>query len=391
MLENRVARSADRFWLLTTEAPVFFRTTARSAGTAIAAFGFATLAVACDRSLTTALQPFSNASTNIFNQTNLVSDVASYGATKTDPLLVNPWGIAFDPTGALWVANNGSGTATTYDANGNKLGTTISIPAAATPIVNPQAQINIGLPTGIVYSAAGDFTIQGHGAATYIFAGEDGAISAWNASMGSTAQIVADRSANGARYKGLAMARDGSANRLYATNFKGNQIEVFDGSFNLVRAFTDSTLPAGFAPFGIATIGGQLYVTFAKQQAPENVDDVAAAGNGYVDVFAPSGVLIRRFASNGFLNSPWAIVQAPTGFGPFAGAILVGNFGDGQIGAYDAASGTFVDMLRDVNGAAISISGLWGLAFGPVSGSTSLYFAAGVGDEAHGLVGRLSP
>jgi uncharacterized protein (TIGR03118 family) len=205
-----------------------FRTTARSAGTAIAAFGFATLAVACgDKSITTALISLSAASTNVFHQTNLVSDVASYGATTMDSRLVNPWGIAFDPTGALWVANNGSGTATTYDANGNKLGTTVSIPAAATPIVNPQAQINIGIPTGIVYSASGDFTIQGHGAATYIFAGEDGAISAWNASMGSTAQIVADRSANGARYKGLAMALDGSANRLFATNFKGNQIEVF--------------------------------------------------------------------------------------------------------------------------------------------------------------------
>ena len=131
-----------------------FRTTARSAGTAIAAFGFATLAVACDKeSLPTGFQSFSNASTNIFHQTNLVSDAAGYGATTTDPLLVNPWGIAFDPTGALWVANNGSGTATTYDANGNKLGTTVSIPAAATPIVNPQAQINIGVPTGIVYSA----------------------------------------------------------------------------------------------------------------------------------------------------------------------------------------------------------------------------------------------
>ena len=368
-----------------------FRTTARSAGTAIVAFGCATLAVACgDKSLTT-LQPFINASTNIFHQTNLVSDAAGYGATTTDPKLVNPWGMAFDPTGALWLANNGSGTATTYDANGNKLGTTVSIPAAQTPVVNPQAQINIGVPTGIVYSASGDFTIQGHGAATYIFAGEDGTISAWNPSMGGTAQIVADRSANGARYKGLALALDGSANRLFATNFKGNQVEVFDGSFTLLRTFTDSTLPAGFGPFGIATIGGQLYVTFARQQAPDNVDDVPGAGNGYVDVFAPSGVLIRRFASNGSLNSPWAIVQAPAGFGPFAGAILVGNFGDGQIGAYDAVSGNFVDMLRDANGAAISISGLWGLAFGPASGSTSLYFAAGVGDEAHGLVGRLSP
>lgn len=209
--------------------------------------------------------------------------------------------------------------------------------------------------------------------------------------MGTSAMLVADRSADSAVYKGLAMANDAGANRLYATNFRRGRIDVFDATFAYVAAFTDSTMPAGYAPFGIANIGGNLWVTFAKQHAPDNEDDDAGAGNGFVDVFSPSGALLRRFATSGALNSPWGIAQAPSGFGPFAGAILVGNFGDGVIGAYDPNTGTLIDLLRDANRNPIAIPGLWGLVFGPSATSTSLYFAAGVGDEAHGLVGRLAP
>src|SRR5205085_2787119 len=192
-------------------------------------------------------------------------------------------------------------------------------------------------------------------------------ISAWNASSASNAVVVADRSGDGAVYKGIAMGSLNGQNFLFATNFKGNNIDVFDANFHYVASFTDGTLPAGYGPFGIQNIGGLIYVTFAKQLAPDNEDDQAGPGYGYVDVFNLDGTLARRFASGGGLNAPWAIALAPARFGAFGGRILIGNFGDGQIGAYDATTGAFVDFLRDANGVAISIDGLWGLTFGPAA------------------------
>src|SRR5262249_23201372 len=153
-------------------------------------------------------------------------------------------------------------------------------------------------------------------------------------------------SANGAVYKGIAMASNAGANFLYLTNFKGNSVDVFDATFTFVKSFTDATLPAGFAPFGIQNVKGNLFVTFAKQKGPDNHDDEAGPGNGFVDVFSPDGTMIKRFASNGSLNSPWGIAVAPSGFGGFGGDILIGNFGDGLIGAYDPNTGALVDILR---------------------------------------------
>jgi uncharacterized protein (TIGR03118 family) len=166
-------------------------------------------------------------------------------------------------------------------------------------------------------------------------------------------------------------------------------VDVFDAGFNLVASFTDPSLPAGYAPFGIRNVGGKLFVTFAKVGA--DGDDEPGVGNGFVDVFNGDGTLSMHFASNGRLNSPWGIAVAPSGFGPFAGAILIGNFGDGFIGAYNASTGAFIDMLHDANGAEIAIDGLWGLDFGPGAASTSLYFAAGLNDETHGTIGILTP
>lgn len=319
---------------------------------------------------------------SVFIQTNLVADTASYGAPVIDPDLVNPWGIAFGPTGNLWVANAETGTSTIYSATGIKQPLTVAIPTtgAATG----------GAPTGIIANATADFVIAG-GPALFIFAGEDGVISAWNASSGSNAVVVVDRSANGAVYKGIAMGSLNGQNLLFATNFKGNNIDVFDTNFQYVVSFNDATLPAGYAPFGIQNIGGLIYVTFAKQLAPENEDDEPGPGNGYVDVFNPDGTLARRFASGGALNAPWAIALAPPGFGTFGGRILIGNFGNGQIGAYDATTGAFVDFLRDANGVAIAINGLWGLTFGPQTAVPTMYFAAGPNNETHGLVGTLNP
>jgi len=187
------------------------------------------------------------------------------------------------------------------------------------------------------------------------------------------------------------MTQNGGANFLYATNFHANAIDVYDRNFTLVNSFTDASMPAGFAPFGIASIGGKLYVSYAKQGPPDNTDDVAGAGNGFIDIFNPDGSLSRRLASNGNLNSPWAMVIAPTSFSRFAGDLLIGNFGDGLIGAYDPNTGAFIDNLRGADGNAIHIDGLWGLAFGPFPGSTVLYFASGPNEEAHGLVGTLTP
>ena len=360
------------------------RSVTRRGASLSAAVALATLA-ACESVGDTNLvvTPVTNTT---FVQANLVSDIPSYNPRTIDPKLVNAWGLAFGPDGALWVANNGSGTATFYSQAGAKLATTVTVPSATAG--------EPGVPTGAIYNGSADFVIPGTGsgptlgAALLIFAGEDGTISAWNNSTGSSAVLMADRSAQGAVYKGIATGLNGDAMFLYLTNFKQNSIDVFDASFSFVTSFTDATIPAGFAPFGIQTIGNRLYVTYAKQKGPDNEDDEPGVGNGFVDVFTPAGALVRRFASRGLLNSPWGIAVAPAGFGKFGGDILIGNFGDGTIGAYDAISGALVEVLRAPGGAPVSIAGLWGLGFAP--GSTTLFFTAGPQDETHGLVGTLA-
>src|SRR5207249_1447192 len=208
--------------------------------------------------------------------------------------------------------------------------------------------------------------------------------------------LAVDNSSWEAIYKGLALASNSSGNFLYATNFHAGTIDVFDSNFapaTLAGDFTDPNLPAGFAPFGIQAIGWQLYVTYAKQDKDQE-DDVKGPGLGYVDVFDTDGNLVRRFASKGTLNAPWGIALAPGDFGEFSNDVLVGNFGDGRISAFDPASGEFRGLLRETNGSAIKIKGLWGLAFGtgtPMGGPTnSLFFAAGIAGEHHGLFGTLT-
>jgi len=344
---------------------------------AAVAAGLAAALVACsDNSATNPVLP------TAYAETKLVANVAALGASIVDPNLANPWGLAFSPTGVLWVSDNHSGTATLYDAAGAKLPLVVTIP--------PGAGATRGAPTGVVFNPTTDFVIPGSSQALFIFAGEDGTISAWNQSTGTSARLVADRSSRDAVYKGVAMAPNGGANFLYATNFKQNAVDVFDRTFKFMSSFTDSTVPAGYAPFGIHTIGGQLYVTFAKQKAPDNEDDQPGAGNGYVDVFNADGTRSKRFVSRGRLNAPWAVVTAPSSFGSAGGDILIGNFGDGLIGAYDAATGSFRGFLRDSTNASITIEGLWDLTFGVGAASTTLYFSAGPNDENDGLVGTLT-
>ncbi|WP_321945680.1 TIGR03118 family protein [Paraburkholderia sp. J10-1] len=323
-----------------------------------------------------------------FAVTALVSDGA-VAAAHTDANLKNPWGVAFNPNGFVWVADNGTNVATLYDGNGVPQSLVVAIPAGN----NGSAS-----PTGIVFNGTQSFTVTENGksgVAAFIFAGEGGTITAWAPAVGPTnAFVMYDDGTGGAVYKGLALATMNNANFLYATDFHNNKIDVFNTSFSKVTtpgAFTDPLIPAGFAPFGIRAIGSNLFVTYAKQDAAKH-DDVAGAGLGMVDVYDTSGNLKQRFASGGALNAPWGIAQAPSNFGTMSGAILIGNFGDGTINAFNAASGQSMGPLVASNGSAIVEPGLWGIAFGndlSNQPSNTLFFAAGPNDEADGVYGRI--
>jgi uncharacterized protein (TIGR03118 family) len=336
---------------------------------------------------------------SFYAQHNLVSDkfVPADHIDPNDPkILVNAWGVSFNPTGAVWVANNGSGTSTLYDGAGNPLSLVVEIPSPSDPLAG-------GNPTGIVFNGTPDFVVSKNGvsgASRFIFATEDGVIAGWAPTVDGTHAVpVVDNSATtGAVYKGLAIIAGGNNSMLYAADFHNNKIDVFDRTFAkkalTTGAFVDPMLPKGYAPFGVQAINGEIYVSYAKrdQDNPDNNDEVQGPGFGYVDVFDPNGRFIQRAASAGKLNAPWGIALAPAGFGQFSGRLLVGNFGDGKINAYDVATGRYVGHLEDANDQPIKIEGLWGIAFGngflgqPVN---SLFFAAGPGDEAHGLYGRI--
>jgi len=322
-----------------------------------------------------------------FIQHNLVSNIPNMAVT-TDPDLKNPWGIAFSPTSPFWIADNGTGVSTLYNTNAQKQALTVTIPP-------PAGSSDTATPTGIVFNGTADFVVSsgGHsGPARFIFATEDGTISGWNPSVNPTAAIlVVDNSGSDAVYKGLALASSQFGNLLFATDFRNNAVRVFDRQFNMVNSFTDTSLPPGFAPFGITNIQGHLFVSFALQAPPDNDDDQAGPGNGFVDEFSPTGQLVRRFASQGTLNSPWGMAYAQN-FGPFSNALLVGNFGDGTINAFDFTSGAFLGQLINPQGTPIMIDGLWALTFGNgAQGGHSgvLYFTAGPNDEEDGLFGDL--
>jgi uncharacterized protein (TIGR03118 family) len=323
-----------------------------------------------------------------YQEQDLVSDLPGR-APRQDPNLINPWGIVAGPNTPLWISDNGAGLSSIYDANGAQVRPPVTIPAPGG---------GTSAPTGIVFNSTTDFPVEPNEPARFIFATEDGTIAAWY--DGNTAVLKADQSASGAIYKGLALASAGGLNRLYATDFHNGKVDVFDANFALVTlsgAFADPNLPAGYAPFGIANLDGQLYVTYALQDA-NAVDDVPGPGNGYVDVFDPNGVLVKRFATQCQLDSPWAVVRAPVDFGGFGGMVLIGNFGDGRINAYHPVTGVCMDSLLDAQANPIVIEGLWGLMFGTGGRGgdpNTLYFAAGIPDggavEDHGLFGTLTP
>ena len=340
--------------------------------------------------------------TRSYVQSNLVSDIPGLAA-HTDPNLKNPWGTSVGPGSPIWVSDNHAGVTTLYDGAGNAQSLVVAIPAPLSAGAGA-----VGAPTGQAFNtfdpSSSDFVISQDGKsgpAFFLFATEDGTIAGWNPSVDKTHAIIAvDRSTAtdgvgdvGANYKGLALVTMSSGKFIYATSFRFGRVDVFDSHFNLVNSFTDPTVPTGFAPFGIHNIGGKLYVTFAKQGPGKNDDD-ARPGNGFVDVFSPNGDLLQRLVSRGKLNSPWAVTLAPTTFGAFGGDILVGNFGNGRINAYDPTTGMFQGELSGPGGGPIAIDGLWGLRFAPATpGATpnTLFFTAGLNHEADGLFGTLLP
>ena len=324
----------------------------------------------------------------IFNPQTLVSD-GSATSVATDAALVNAWGLSAGPTTPWWVANNGSNTSTLYNAAGTKSTTVVTVP---------------GSPTGTVFNASTtDFAVSNgtvSGASRFLFATESGTILGWTPTVNATTAVPGvDNSAAGAVYKGLATLND----RLYATDFHNARVDVFDASFKPVAlattAFKDPKIPAGWAPFGIQALNGNVFVTYAMQDKAKH-DDVAGGGLGYVDEYSPDGVLIATVASKGKanapLNAPWGLAMAPASFGVYGGDLLVGNFGSGRIDAYQPVSPThfaYKGVLRIATGAPITIDGLWAIAFGndaAAGPSTSLFYAAGPSGEKHGAFGVIN-
>jgi len=313
-------------------------------------------------------------------QHNLVSDLPGV-ASFTDPDLVNPWGISFSPTSPMWVSDNGTGLSTLYNGGGVKQGLVVTIPPTGSA------------PTGQVFNP----NTANFAGARFIFATEDGTIAAW--SGGTNAIQKVDNSGAGSVYKGLALGTNGSGTFLFATDFHNNAINVFDSSFTqttLSGSFTDPSLPAGYAPFNIEAVGNRVYVTYAVQD-PTGHDDVAGPGHGILDVYDTDGNFVQRLVSHGPLNSPWGMAWAPAGFGPFSGDLLVGNFGDGTINAFDPATGNLLGQLLDSNGNPLVNMGLWDITFGNGGNGgskTSLYFTAGIPGpdqiEDHGLFGEIT-
>jgi uncharacterized protein (TIGR03118 family) len=324
---------------------------------------------------------------NAYHQTNLVSDLPGL-AQLTDPDLVNPWGLAAGPTTPAWVADNGTDKATIYPGFVN-----------GSPIVKAPLVVSIpgGAPTGQVFNGTPGFVVHSgtsSGPARFIFDSEAGLVTGWNPGVPpASTQAQVGAAVPDAIYKGLAIASTTAGTFLYAADFHNARIDVFDQGFNLVHlsgSFTDPAIPRGFAPFNVQELGGVLYVAYAKQDADAE-DEVAGQSLGFVDVYSTSGQLLRHLIQRGQLDAPWGLALAPAGFGRFSGALLVGNFGNGRINAYDPQTGEFLGRLHHENGRPIEIEGLWALRFGNgITGNpTTLLFTAGIDDEAHGLFGAI--
>ncbi len=285
---------------------------------------------------------------NNYLQHNLVS-VGSGSADHSDPSLVNPWGIAFSSSGPFWIANQGSAVASIYNSSGAASSAAVSVPTQ---------------PTGIVQNSTSDFPVAPGVPASFLFSSAAGTVSGWSSGTGAVVKI--DRSTSGAIYTGLARASYATGSALYAVNFHAGTVEAYDGNFNLLTtsgSFQDPSIPAGFVPYNIWATGNKLYVTFAQQNSAKS-GPVIAPGSGYVDLFDVNGSLVQQVAAGGSLNAPWGLAIASPKFGDFAGALLVGNFGEGTINAFDVTNSRSLGTLANVTGQTLSVPGLRALAVG---------------------------
>lgn len=341
--------------------------------------------------------------TQHYVQTNLVSNQASLAPTR-DANLVNPWGLARSSKGPWWVADNGTGLSTLYDGTGKVLPLVVTIPSGDTS-ANPT-----GSPTGTVFN--GDktaFLLPNGKAAVFLFVTEDGTISGWN---GGTSSVIVVNRKQDAVYKGATIATrmvSGVARSfLYAANFRSGKMDVYDSTFAAVTlpghevgeakdededdSFADSRLPRGYAPFNVQNLGGNVFVSFAKQDSARH-DEVDGPGLGYVDVFSPTGKLLQRMQHGAWFDAPWGMAIAPSDFGAFSHDVLVGQFGSGHIAVFNPVTGRFLGMLEDAKSEPITIDGLWALAPGngaTAGPATSMYFTAGIDHEKNGLFGTLA-
>jgi len=358
-----------------------------------------------------------------YKQTNLVSDLSNQGAAVVDPNLKNPWGLTRSSGSPWWVGNNNSGTSTLYDGGGNPKnffpdphpdsnGNGINSPFDNFVMVPPPgfAPGTQSAPTGVVFNGSKtDFLLVAGTPGTqaiFIFATEDGTISGWNPGVNPPASVTnailkvdnSDKgSPNSAVYKGMTSAEIEGHKFLYVTNFRSAKVEVYDTNFTRMNlgdeAFVAEEVPAGFAPFNIQNIGGTLFVTYAKQDAPRH-DPVGGDGLGFVELFSPAGVHIGHLQHGDWFNAPWGVVWTTRDFGEFSNAILVGNFRSGWIAAFNGFTHKFIGFLKTPNDYLVTIDGLWSLTFGNDGGAgpaNTLFFTAGINNENDGLFGTLTP
>jgi uncharacterized protein (TIGR03118 family) len=320
--------------------------------------------------------------------TTLVSDGSS-PAAHTDPNLQNGWGIAFNPTGTFWVSDNTTNKSTLYDGNGVVQSLVVAIPAGSSGTAGN---------TGMIFNKATGFAVSSGGKssnAVFMWATEGGTIAAWSPKVLPTQAVtVFDSGAGHANYKGLTQSSVNGQPYLYATDFHNARVDVFDTNFTKVQLsgqFQDPSIPSGFAPFGIQAIGTKIFVTYAMQNATASAQ-VVGAGLGILDEFDTSGNFIARLETNGgSLNAPWGIAQAPANYGPLSNDLLVGNFGDGTIEAFDPGTGHDLGKLTLSNGQQFARPGLWGLSFGndvDNQPSNTLFYAAGP-SKTQGVFGRI--
>ncbi|MGA2135267.1 MAG: TIGR03118 family protein [Bryobacteraceae bacterium] len=326
---------------------------------------------------------------NAYVVRNLTSDIPDL-ADFTDPNLKGAWGISESSKSPFWIADAAAGLSTLYTSSGSIISLVVTIPVS-------KAGGTAGSPTGTVYNGTTGFAIAANEPAAFLFDTLDGTISGWNSTVNKAdAVIMVDNSAAGASYTGLAMATSGTNTYIYAANFGKGTIDVYDSNFapvTLTNAFQDSQIPKGYAPFNVQALGGNLYVTYAQPSSSTFIG--TGAGNGYVDVYSPAGTLMTHLIAGGQLNAPWGVAIAPANFGDFANDLLVGNFGDGNINAFNPTTGAFVATLNDVYGTPIVVPNLWALQVGNGGSggdSNAVYFTAGIpgpDNMAHGLLGRI--